>query len=377
MKRLVFACLLFSVMDKLKAQLPSPVRVNDKMTIGFNVNIELLGFAYFIGFEGVNSDTLMMNVEGKQMLEKDWLNYGYHFYLQYRSLAASPHLQDAFTMAGDLWLSHIIPLLLQVAPFPDATLTPQLPTSLYVAFSPRHDTADARQRASRFLQACNAFYREAKFDQYLASCGQWYRAALQQVRSHLPNPAFVEAMETFYRKKMDSYQLIPSLTLPKTMGFGPLYNQSGITRVYNVFGAYALQNFLNAPQPDLGFGNTRKLRELSVHEFGHSFVNPVLEQLPDSLIRKISNSFKPIRAAMEAQGYNTWESCLIEHFVRAGEVVIARHSGYTRDAQKLEAEYIKNRKFIYLPRIIAALEAYRKSSGNSYAQTVRKTVENW
>ena len=61
-----------------------------------------------------------------------------------------------------------------------------------------------------------------------------------------------------------------------------------------------------------------------IHEFGHSFVNPVVDSIPPVDISKTERLFEPIKSAMEKQGYNTWKTCLYEHFVRAGEVVIAK-----------------------------------------------------
>lgn len=73
----------------------------------------------------------------------------------------------------------------------------------------------------------------------------------------------------------------------------------------------------------MGFQNSQKLRELTIHEFGHSFVNPVVDALPDSLFEQSASLFEPIRAAINEQGYNTWHVCVIEHFVRAVELVLS------------------------------------------------------
>jgi len=43
---------------------------------------------------------------------------------------------------------------------------------------------------------------------------------------------------------------------------------------------------------------------------------------------------------MEHQGYNTWKVCLYEHFVRAGEVIVASLLNNTEGSQLLRANYI-------------------------------------
>jgi hypothetical protein len=78
---------------------------------------------------------------------------------------------------------------------------------------------------------------------------------------------------------------------------------------------------------------------------------------------------------MEDQGYNTWKACLSEHFVRAGEVIIAASLGNKKDAEKLKADYISTRKFIYLPLVIAELERYSKNPKVSYQQAAMRILE--
>lgn len=255
--------------------------------------------------------------------------------------------------------------------FPGARLTAETPLEAILPFSPKKDSAEARRNASIFLEACNALYREVDFDGYLRASQGWYRQAQEQLLAQLPGEDFIGSMERFYRKAHDRYILIPSLTLPKGMAFGPRYRRDRESLVFNVFGAVAMQSLTDSTRADMGFGDRTKVHELSVHEFGHSFVNPEIYALPDAGIDSLARLFPPIQKAMEAQGYNTWKSCLIEHFVRAGEVVIARREKRTEAAGRLQKTYVDDRQFIYLPRIIAALEAFQKNPQQSYGDMAR------
>jgi hypothetical protein len=71
--------------------------------------------------------------------------------------------------------------------------------------------------------------------------------------------------------------------------------------------------------------------------------------LPEDLITQTEKLFEPIRNDMTRQNYTQWKHCVYEHFVRAGEVLIARKLGNTKDAEELQKYYIEDRKFIYLP----------------------------
>lgn len=336
-----------------------------KLSIGVNYNAELLGLAYFIGFEGVDIETKSVEISGRSIPKKEWHKYGFHLYEQYKKYAGSEHLAKAFAVADHLWLDYLLNLLVQVDAFPQARLTPDIEVKYYLNFSKSKDTAEARRNAATFLGGLNNFYREIDFGQYIADTKPLYAAVLNQVETHLPPSDFIRAMEDFYRKRFESYNLVPSLTIPKGMGFGLNYNQKGSTTLFNLFGAFDRQS-LSPDSLDLGFGNRQRLQELSIHEFGHSFVNPVIDQVPQEKITGTERLFEPIRPDMGRQGYNTWKVCLYEHFVRAGEVVIAQLLSDTASAQRLRSEYMKDRSFIYLPVVIEELENYNKGTFTYY-----------
>ena len=65
-----------------------------------------------------------------------------------------------------------------------------------------------------------------------------------------------------------------------------------------------------------------------------------------------------------------------EHFVKAGEVIIARKLGNAKEAKKILEDNVKA-KFIYLPAIVKELEEYdkNKSDYRLYDDAVPVTIE--
>ena len=124
----------------------------------------------------------------------------------------------------------------------------------------------------------------------------------------------------------------------------------------------------------MGFANISRINELSIHEFGHSFVNPVIDQLPVGMIETSTNLYEPLRPSMEPQGYANWLSCVYEHFVRAGEVMIAQKMGSKADADRLLNSYIKERNFIYLPLILQELRKYDQNRNYPYLKAVESAI---
>lgn len=365
-KTILFICLTL-LANNLFANNHLP---NPKLKIQINKNVELLGLAYFIGFEGVDIETKTIDVKGKKMPKKDWHNYGYFIYGKYKKYAANESLLNSFTVADHLWLDYLIAFLVQVEDFPNAQLTETIPESYYINFSKTKNLKEAKENATIFLGGLNAFYKQIDFNQYLIDSKPYYDKAIEEVRNGLPETDFIGTMEGFYKSSFDTYTLVPSLTIPKGMGFGVKYSASGKTHIFNVFGALDIQQFLNTSEIQMGFADKQRLRELSVHEFGHSFVNPSVDKLPEKIITDTEPLLEPMRLAMSNQGYNTWRASLYEHFVRAGEIIIAEKIGDTSGAKNLLNAYLQERQFNYIPTILVELRKYDRGQYKTYDETV-------
>lgn len=363
---LLLACVATSVF----AQSPKHSSAARQMDVAIHANVELLGFVYFLGYEGAQSQT-----DGYSGNTRRRYAYGLALYNRYKSFAGSRNLAVAIGFAENIWLDYFINLLIQLDDFPQARLHDDIHPDYYRRFSAGGDLAEARKNATVFLDAMNALHREVKFDAYLQSSSQLYASAIAQVRAGLPDSRFLPAMESFYQDRYDRYQLIPSLTLPAGMGFGARYTLDGQRNAVHVFGTFAPPSWTDSTRIDMGFGDRHHLLELSTHEFGHSFVNSLIDSLPDSSITGTQSLFEPIKQLMANQGYTTWKACLYEHFVRAGEVVIARQMGREADADRLRQHYRDNRHFIYLDVITGELGKYDRSQKGGYAQAVRNAMQ--
>ena len=348
---------------------------NKKLRIEINKNVELLGIGYFIGFEGVDIETKTVEINGKKIPKKDWHNYGFYIYEKYKKFGTSENLGKSFAVADHLWLDYLISLLLQVDDFPHAKLKESIDQAYYINFSKTKDLLEAKKNVTIFLDGMNEFYKEIGLDNYFIETDKFYKKAIDEINSVLPKQDFIAAMEKFYNKKFDAYTLIPSLTIPKGMGFGIRYTADKKSHVLNVVGSFDFQEFLNTNELKMGFANEKKLRELSVHEFGHSFVNPEVDKLPKEKFSETGSLFEPLKSAMSDQGYNTWKVCVYEHFVRAGEIMIAEKLGDTDGAKRLRSEYEQERKFIYIPAILVELKKYDKRNYRTYYDAVLGAME--
>jgi len=228
------------------------------------------------------------------------------------------------------------------------------------------ENLDFQKDVRDFIRLANQFYTETQFKKIFEQNRQVYQAIEEEVRNNMPDPNFYQTMEDFYQKSFHSYNLYPSPLLPagNGMGFGPRLKTEDGYMIFNVFSG------VEQPQIDPkkivkpnGFYGYPKwwVRNISTHEFGHSFVNAPLFVYHKEL-KQHKQLLKPIAKKMRKQAYRDWGTVLAEHLVRMGEVRIADLLGLEGDSkEKLRYNYL-DRHFIYLPHFLKVIEKYEGDS---------------
>jgi Domain of unknown function (DUF4932) len=322
-------------------------------------NIELFGLMMQLDMGAdLENNHDSVTVEGQRVAWSDWYSLLLKNYRQYKNLADAP-VMKAYRQyqQKDFYNDFFIHFLLEADDVPKARLNVFTDSSLVLAFSENGNWEEGKQKAEEFLGMLNDFYEQSHFAEYLDHYQDIYRQLLFEVKSHVPAANFVPTMEDFYQQQFRNYVLVPSLNIPTSMGFGKTNGRTNT--VYNIFGPFGLQA-LDQAGPETGFRYPEKIRELSVHEFGHSFVNPAVDKVPAELIQSSAYLFESLRKAMAKKAYPNWKICLYEHFVRAGEILIARELGDEARAATILNEY-SQAGFIYLPVIVDQLAIYAKN----------------
>lgn len=339
-----------------------------------STNIELFGMllqldngADFIAAK----DTVM--IDGRRATWGQWYALAVTNYSLYKAYDTCRAMQLYRKLLNEgVYNDFFVDFLLQVDEAPNAKINSLTDAVVIRGFSPKGDTAEARLRANEFLAALNDFYHTISFDQYLQKHKENYAQANAQVKLNLPGGELLPIMEHYYRQQFNGYYLVPSLNILTSMGFGKV-NWSSRT-IYNVFGPFGFQDF-DPQHPDMAFNYPEKIKVLTVHEFGHSFVNPAVDRLPDALIKSTAYLFEPIKKEMEKRAYPSWRICLYEHFVKVGEYLVATKLGDTARAQTFLQDAVAA-GFIYVPFLVKQLEHWDKQvSSVSFEQGVLQAME--
>lgn len=213
---------------------------------------------------------------------------------------------------------------------------------------------------NQFVRSANGFFRTADVAKFIDEHIDYYKKCIDEVRKNIPDENFVPTMECYYGNSFNSYNIIPSPVIFPYIGIAVSTKHNNNIDIHYIAGSF--EDFDSTQKYQYSFDSPSDIREMSVHEFGHSFVNPITDEISNvNLIEKYNYLFEPIKDAMSNQAYRNWYSCVNEHIVRLGEIRIALAMNDTISANNLRADYIAQRKFIYLPVLESKILKYENN----------------
>jgi hypothetical protein len=322
--------------------------------VSVNTNVETIAILFNLTAKGASQHYGY----GSPIMRKEIMNRFSHL-SNHTAVTITVDFLDKGAWATPLWIA------INCSPFPDGKLTQELLPWVYMTASQTNDIEDGKRQVNDYIKAVNDFYKAAELDNFFEENQSYYNMVENQVRKNLPDKGFVQLMEYYYGKEHARYTLVPSPAMLEFSGIGAAaFTENGV-EVFNIFGASlnrVVKDSIEAGKRDFSPGDftfdvPERIRELTVHEFGHAFINPVAEQYRDQ-INQYSYLYNPIKDEMTKLSYLNWWDCAVEHFVRAGEIKIAKAIGNEENAQRLMQEYIQTYYFLYLPEILNALEKY-------------------
>ena len=269
-------------------------------------------------------------------------------------------LIEIFTLAANMDYSTLVDLMYKL---PELPLDPdyELPKTRAAELGFKNEEELSTLQA--LVYAVNKFFNESKFESIWNDLAPHRALTESKLEVLKPTKDFMEEIETFYGSSFNGYEIVPSLTVWSGPGWG--ITSSKKDKAIFILGPLE-KNYVFEGE---------RFQSLTIHEFGHPFVNHIVLQY-DTVLKKTAALFQPLEADMVPQGYTNWETCMIEHFVRAGEVIIMENSGDIVQSNALLKEYRDDRKFIYLPFVVQKLREYRLEDGSIYEEAVKKTLSD-
>jgi len=214
--------------------------------------------------------------------------------------------------------------------------------------------AGGEENLREFADKLRDFARQADFIRFYQAHEPLYDTLIAEVDSLFEGKNYVQALEEFYGESRNSYNLVLSPLFSGNYGI-PIKNEAG-DDLYAVIGPCSLRGKRTT------FACLNYLETITLHEWSHSFINPLVDQNYE-LFEKSIALFEPIKRMMQRQAYPNWRVTLYEHLVRAcGEVHLrAKLHG---DFNKEEAlKYHEGKGFWYIGYIDSLLDVYETNRG--------------
>ncbi|WP_345988635.1 DUF4932 domain-containing protein [Chryseobacterium sp. Chry.R1] len=212
-----------------------------------------------------------------------------------------------------------------------------------------------------YISELQQFYIQEKIGDFFSENKTFYDGGIKEYYQQIP-ANFVSAMEHYYGERFGSYTVFisPMMMWPiednEGRGIGTdIQHSGGKKSIYEVASPFMRV----AKEGEFGYNNQFQARFLTIHEFGHAFVNKEVYQNKDNL-----NMFKDLfeksnlkEIMTKTGGVADYQTCVVEHLVRLGEIETAIIQNDLERAKKLEAYHLKNH-FIFLPQLERKIKEY-------------------
>ena len=315
---------------------------SETVEIRFNKNVEFLGYIIELGDPSNNDPNHPISKIIQQFPENK----------------NNPLLGELFELAGGLDYSTLMNLMYKTPEFPLASGY-KVPAELNLALG----FEKYSQTLQQIIEKTNAFYTASNFEKIWNDLAPHQQEVLNFISKNKPSEKLFKAVENYHGYSFDTYEIVPSLTLWNA-GWG--IKTKSKNKASFIFGPL---------ETNYNFDKNDEFTNLTIHEFGHSFVNHVVLQNREA-IKLTESLFTELKSDMVPQGYSGWETCMIEHFVRAGEVIVQEILENEMQRDALLQDYVENRSFKYLPFIVERLKKYRMEDKNTYEIAVQKTFRD-
>lgn len=203
------------------------------------------------------------------------------------------------------------------------------------------------------------FYKDTSFKDFYNQMMPFYKKHTNDFKDKVVSQINLDWYEKFYGKKNEESFNILIGFLTGGCNYGPAIEKCGEPRnIYAVMGYVMRPDSITAyeAQPEI-------YRDIIIHEFNHSFVNPLIssesnfrtemEPVGEKLLSQCST-------VMEMQAYPNWDNIINESIVRAAVACYLLDNGSKDDVENSILEEMKV-GFYWMPKLVNKLNAYRKN----------------
>ena len=201
-----------------------------------------------------------------------------------------------------------------------------------------------------FVKRLNKFYADTRFHEFFEQHQNFYSDFLKQYDTNVMPYIHTDWYGKFYNgaAPAEQFRIIIGFTYGSTNNGASRQLPGQPRELFAVCGYYM--------NPQTGRPNFDS--SLPLHEFNHSFVNPLLEKNEKAMQEVGQKLFQSSQSVMEKQHYDDWHIVINESLVRAAVIVYLYENGFNQFVSSmLNVETMQN-GFPWMLDVVSALRYY-------------------
>lgn len=225
-----------------------------------------------------------------------------------------------------------------------------------IPFDSPKSRLDARWRgvkARPFLAALRRFVADSKFENFLASQQALYETTGARLQAFAATLADIAWFDRFFGvRNRPRFFIIPGVANGGSSYGASLTAEDGTEEVYAIPGAFQVDS---SGAPVFAAADL----EVMVHEFVHSYTNPVVDQFAAQMEKPAAAIFSTVADTMRMQAYGEWKIMLYESLVRASTArYVLEHDGIEAAFQRVRED--QWRTFYWTGELVDLLGRYER-----------------
>lgn len=206
-----------------------------------------------------------------------------------------------------------------------------------------------------FIALLNQFYTDTKFHDFFMRHQTFYEEGCRLYDVNVMPYFKQDWYAKFYgTEPTDKFRVIIGFTNGGG-NYGPNRKLPGQPKE-----VFAIAGYYINPDTGKAFENGPDYASTLIHEFNHSFVNPLLETESNATLMERTGKglMKLTSYSMSRQSYNSWQTILNESIVRAAVIIYMMENGFTK--QQIQQEMLDQivRDFRWMPELVNVLRSY-------------------
>ncbi|MBW2701437.1 MAG: DUF4932 domain-containing protein [Deltaproteobacteria bacterium] len=268
----------------------------------------------------------------------------------FRPFSSHPVVKTAARLRREYGVSYDAPMSLAVH------LDGIQKLKLRVPLAPHPANLDKRWKQKEtelFLEQARDFMKKTAYRQFLKKHEKTYLGFGKSLEAKIRGQNFISWFEDFFgeRPGLQTRLLLSAVNGGQSYGTSFL-RPDGSEEVYSIIGMY---EYDGAGRPVF----RDSLFSLIVHEFAHSYVNPLILANQDKLEDAVSRLFGIFGRQMSENAYGTWQIMACETLVRATVQLYLRDQKQA-DKAALHLKRMKQKGFGWVGALADELDDYRK-----------------